>query len=163
MCPCVQAMKAGENASPSSSNNPLPSHLSHFKKLFSARSWEKDRIKAWLSQGTWICQRSEVLKIHTEQSDEYRPQLGKMRGCHYKKCLWAPHLFRQTRCNPQLAFRHHYLQVPAPIAKQCCSAPLGCNCLMASKQLPAAGFQEQSFSQQNKKQTIVCFFFFLVN
>lgn len=83
-----------------------------------------------------------------------------MTGCHYKKCLRAPHLFRQARCNPQLAFRHHYIQVPAATAKQCCSAPLGGNCLMVPNQPPAAGFQEQYFSQQNKKQAIVCFFFF---
>lgn len=83
-----------------------------------------------------------------------------MTGCHYKKCLRAPHLFRQARCNPQLAFRHHYIQVPAATAKQCCSAPLGGNRLMVPNQPPAAGFQEQYFSQQNKKQAIVCFFFF---
>lgn len=124
---------------------------------------KKNRVKAWLPQGTCISQRTEALKIHAEQSYECRPQLGKMRGCHYKKCLRAPHLYRQTRCNPQLAFKHHYLQVPAPTAKQCCSAPLGDKCLMASTQPPAAGFQEQCFSQQNKKQIIVCFFFFPIN
>lgn len=44
-------MRAGESASTSSSNNPLPSHLSHFKKLLSARSWKKKQRQVLIATG----------------------------------------------------------------------------------------------------------------
>ena len=96
-----------------------------------------------------------------------------MTGCHYKKCLQAPHLFSQPRCNPLLAFRE------AAIPPWSCShgkgallhtdplahAQLGRQSFyVIQPALPQLAFTEQCFSQQNKKQQQqICLDPFFVN
>lgn len=84
-----------------------------------------------------------------------------MTGCHYKKCLQAPHLLSQPRCNPLLAFRE--AAIPP---WSCCHGkgallradPLASPQLgrpsfdVTQPALPQLVFMEQCFSQQNKKQ-----------